>query len=64
MAHSFDIFIDHLLCADVALEEKREEPRSYLGKEDAGREKSQCRDPEIRLCLVCLSQRKEARVAG
>lgn len=48
------------LCAGAVLEEKREEPQSRM---DASRGKSPCGDTEIRLCLVCLGQRKEAGVA-
>lgn len=46
------------------LEDVREKPRGYLGKDVPGRENRRYKVPEAGSCLVCLGNMEEASVAG
>lgn len=52
------------LTEQMKLEGGEEQPCRYLGKDHAGREKSQCKGPEAGECLLGLRSSKVARVAG
>ena len=52
------------LTEQMKFEGGEEQPCRYLGKDHAGREKSQCKGPEAGECLLSLRSSKVATVAG